>query len=120
RLGAFDFVQKPFQIAGIKGLIKNALNKKKSLETVSLQYQESFKPSGNASKHIAIKDRLLPDGESSLSGISIDLKSLPLEGVGADFYDYFALSEHKIACVIGDVGEKGLEGSLVMIMVKSL
>ena len=120
RLGAFDFVQKPFQIASIKELVKNALNKKKSLETAPGQHHEAFMTAGNASKNITIKDQLLPDGESSLSGISVDLKSLPLEGIGADFYDYFALDEHTVVCVIGDVGEKGLEGSLVMIMVKSL
>lgn len=42
----------------------------------------------------------------------------PTERVGGDFYDFFAVSSHEVAFLLGDVSGHGLEAALIMTMVK--
>jgi|GEM_PF-576855 len=123
RLGALDFIQKPFQINDVKKVVARAIdlvNEKMLQPAVAANPPEEPKPIHKKQNVLEIQDRILPSGESMLGTLSIDVKSAPKSGVGADFYDYFYVNEDKVLIVIGDVGEKGIDGSLVMIMVKSL
>ena len=122
RLGAFDYIQKPFQIDNVKEIIKKAIDA--GQENISVKQSvcdETDKvPPKKDVKPLDIQEKILPSGESILGSISVDVKTVPKEGLGADFYDYFYLDEDKVLITIGDIGEKGVNGSMVMIMVKSL
>ncbi len=122
RLGAFDYIQKPFQINNVKQVVAKALNERKALpEKVLCEKQDSPKPEQNLlGKPLDIREKILPSGESVLGSLSVDVKTVPMTGLGADFYDYFYVNDDSILVAIGDVGEKGVDGSMVMIMVKSL
>jgi sigma-B regulation protein RsbU (phosphoserine phosphatase) len=52
----------------------------------------------------------------------IDLYGLtrPAKEIGGDFYDFFKLTENKIAIVIGDVSDKGAPSSFFMAMTRML
>ncbi len=115
RLGAFDYLQKPFNVANVKRMVEKAIlvNEESVIAPVENLPETKLKP-------LDIQEHILPSGESLLGSLSIDVKTVPKEGLGADFYDYFKIKENKILITIGDVGEKGVNGSLVMIMVKSL
>jgi len=121
RLGAFDYIQKPFQIDNVKNIIKKALvagQEKSRIE--SPVKHEIGQVAKTDVKPLDIQEKILPSGESILGSVSVDVKTVPKEGLGADFYDYFYLNDDKVLITIGDVGEKGVNGSMVMIMVKSL
>ncbi|MCD6459928.1 SpoIIE family protein phosphatase [bacterium] len=121
RLGAFDYIQKPFQIDNVKDIVKRAVAAgEKKLSADFLLNGKTEKIIRPESKPLDIQEKILPSGESVLGSISVDVKTVPKEGLGADFYDYFYLNENKVLITIGDIGEKGLNGSMVMIMVKSL
>jgi len=123
RLGALDFIQKPFKIDDVKTIVAKGIeiaNEKSAQTLPEAVSDKSENPNREKQNVLEIQDRILPNGESILGTLSIDVKSAPKSGVGADFHDYFYISEDKILIVIGDVGEKGVNGSLVMIMVKSL
>ena len=124
RLGAFDYIQKPFQINNVKEVVAKALSDQKSQkvqETVPEPVVASpDTKSQKTAKPLDIREKILPTGESVLGSLSVDVKTVPLVGLGADFYDYFYINDDSILVAIGDVGEKGMDGSMVMIMVKSL
>ncbi len=115
RLGAFDYLQKPFNVENVKRMVAKAIraDEESAEEIVEENQDTKLKP-------LNIQEHILPSGESLLGSLSIDVKTVPKEGLGADFYDYFKIGENKILVTVGDVGEKGVNGSLVMIMVKSL
>jgi sigma-B regulation protein RsbU (phosphoserine phosphatase) len=120
RLGAFDYIQKPFKINAVLQIIKKAIAEKNDKPAEQSVPETACESIPSVHKPLNIKERILPCGESLLGSLSLDVKTVPKEGLGADFYDYFHINEHKVLVVIGDVGENGLDGSLVMIMVKSL
>lgn len=119
RLGAFDYIQKPFQIANVKQIVAKALAAPRAAAREPEAKHTDSKQS-LPGKPLDIQERLLPSGESLLGSLSVDVKTAPLTGLGADFYDYFYISDDEILVTIGDVGEKGMNGSMMMIMVKSL
>ena len=124
RLGAFDYIQKPFQINNVKEVVAKALKEQQSAPVEQSTPEVATaavepKPQQTA-KPLDIREKILPSGESVLGSLSVDVKTVPLVGLGADFYDYFYIDDNSILVAIGDVGEKGMDGSMVMIMVKSL
>ena len=62
--------------------------------------------------------KMLPAGVPKAEGYDLYCLYRPTERVGGDFYDYFALSPHEVALVLGDVSGHGLEAALIMTMVK--
>jgi len=49
----------------------------------------------------------------------LDAVMLPAREVGGDFYDFFALADGRIACVVGDVSGKGVPAAMFMLMAKN-
>lgn len=119
RLGAFDYLQKPFNIQEVKNLVRKAIDVGKAKRTFAVPMDDE-EISEETKTVVSIKDAILPDGEKMLGRLCVDVKSVPKETVGADFYDYFDIADGKVVLTIGDVSEKGVDGSLFMIMVKSL
>jgi len=62
--------------------------------------------------------KMLPAEVPKAEGYDLYCLYHPTERVGGDFYDYFALSPHEVAMVLGDVSGHGLEAALIMTMVK--
>ena len=121
RLGAFDYIQKPFQIDNVKNIVKKALDGSQEKSRIEPPAQSEIEKTTEIEvKPLDIQEKILPSGESILGSVSVDVKTVPKEGLGADFYDYFYINEDKVLITIGDIGEKGVNGSMVMIMVKSL
>jgi hypothetical protein len=65
-----------------------------------------------------IVQKMLPADVPHAEGYDLACLYRPTDSVGGDFYDYFALSDHEIAFLIGDVSGHGLEAALIMTMVK--
>ncbi|MBL7224415.1 MAG: PP2C family protein-serine/threonine phosphatase [Candidatus Brocadiae bacterium] len=65
-----------------------------------------------------IVQKMLPADVPHVEGFGLHCLYRPTESVGGDFYDYFALSDHEMAFLIGDVSGHGLEAALIMTRVK--
>jgi len=65
-----------------------------------------------------IVQKMLPAEVPHAEGYDLACLYRPTDSVGGDFYDFFALSDHEIAILIGDVSGHGLEAALIMTMVK--
>jgi sigma-B regulation protein RsbU (phosphoserine phosphatase) len=56
----------------------------------------------------------LPSGKPAIDGLEIAGMSLPLRGVGGDYYDYISVDAHTIQVVVADVAGKGVPAALLM------
>ena len=52
--------------------------------------------------------------------VEIAAQMVPAKEVGGDFYDYFAIDEHRIGIVIADVSGKGIPAAFFMLIARTL
>ncbi|ADN03155.1 PP2C family protein-serine/threonine phosphatase [Spirochaeta thermophila] len=67
-----------------------------------------------------IQQKLIPQSMPSMPGVSLNVYSVPLHGVSGDYYDIFALNEHKLGLFMCDVAGKGVPAALIMVMIHSI
>jgi len=67
-----------------------------------------------------IQQALLPRRVPVFPGYAIDAYYLAAMEVGGDFYDFIRIDDNRFGVVIADVSGKGVAGSLVMAMTRSL
>jgi sigma-B regulation protein RsbU (phosphoserine phosphatase) len=70
-------------------------------------------------KAARVQKRLLPEKSPTVENVDLAYRYVPARAVGGDYYDFISLNGHELAIVIGDVRGKGLEASLVMVMIRS-
>ncbi len=61
-----------------------------------------------------IQQRLLPKEPPKLSDFEIAALNLPTYSVGGDYFDYFAIDDHRYIISIADVSGKGIPAALLM------
>jgi len=61
-----------------------------------------------------VQQSLLPRDEYELSNFQIAAICRQTKDVGGDFYDIVKLGDHKFACLVGDVANKGMQAALLM------
>jgi serine phosphatase RsbU (regulator of sigma subunit) len=61
-----------------------------------------------------IQLEMLPRGALRLGAAEIKGVSYPAREVGGDFFNYFALDDHQLALLVGDVSGKGVSAALLM------
>ncbi|NQT85403.1 PP2C family protein-serine/threonine phosphatase [bacterium] len=74
--------------------------------------------SRNLERAREIVQKMLPAEVPVVEGFELYCLYRPTESVGGDFYDYFRLSDHEVGFAMGDVSGHGLEGALIMTMVR--
>ena len=52
--------------------------------------------------------------------VEIAAQMVPAKEVGGDFYDYFAIDEHRIGLVVADVSGKGIPAAFFMLIARTL
>ena len=67
-----------------------------------------------------VQRSFLPGERFSVPGVEIHATMHTAKEVGGDFYDFFALDEHRIGIVIGDVVGKGVPASLFMAVTRTV
>ena len=67
-----------------------------------------------------VQRSFLPGERYSAPGIEIHATMRTAREVGGDFYDFFALDEHRVGIVIGDVVGKGMPASLFMAVTRTV
>jgi sigma-B regulation protein RsbU (phosphoserine phosphatase) len=61
-----------------------------------------------------IQRRLLPAKAPLVPGLELAGMNLPCRTVGGDYYDFFPLSDGRVALVVGDVAGKGMPAAMLM------
>ncbi len=61
-----------------------------------------------------IQRRLLPAAAPQVPGMDLAGYNLPCRTVGGDYFDFFRLSDGKVAIVVGDVAGKGMPAAMLM------
>lgn len=93
--------------------------------TVSMAFNNLEKQKIEESLEMArqIQQSMLPHHfDEFTANFGIDLHALvnPAKEVAGDFYDFFAIDDHHLCFVVGDVSGKGVPASLFMAMTKTL
>lgn len=63
---------------------------------------------------------ILPQVFPDLPELDIAARMIPAKEVGGDFYDFFPISEHKVALVIADVSGKGIPAAFFMLITRTM
>lgn len=67
-----------------------------------------------------IQTKLLPERIPTVPGLDIHRHYASAKEVGGDYYDFLVIDQRHLGLVVADVSGKGIPGSMVMTMVRSL
>jgi serine phosphatase RsbU (regulator of sigma subunit) len=66
-----------------------------------------------------IQISMLPSSEPEICGLDVSAASLPAAEVGGDYYEYFEITDQKLAVVLADVAGHGVASGLLLSGVRS-
>lgn len=131
RLGASDYIIKPFSKISLEHAVSRALDRFKLLKenenyrlalehknlalTQSLQELEMDQKAGKS-----VQQLLLPKQEVQFEGYTIAHKIIPSLYLSGDFVDYFKISERHVGFYIADVSGHGASSAFVTVMLKGM
>ncbi|HET9587517.1 MAG TPA: SpoIIE family protein phosphatase [Anaerolineales bacterium] len=117
RLGAEDYLPKPFEPTLLYARISSSLEKKhlRDLQQLYLKSLERELEIGHN-----IQQGFLPSHLPELNGWDIAAYFKAAHEVAGDFYDAFRLPDGNLICVVGDVCDKGVGAALFMTLFRSL
>ena len=67
-----------------------------------------------------IQMSLLPQGQTTMAGITLTAHCEPAREVGGDYYDFLPIDDHTIGILIADVSGKGTSAALYMAELKGI
>lgn len=90
-----------------------------SIEGLLVETAEKKRLEGEIEIARTIQQKLLPEPEAELPGVSMLARFQPLAAIGGDYYDYFRMPDGRSAVVVGDVSGHGLPTGLLVAMAKA-
>ncbi len=113
-VGANDYITKPFDRRELIARVKNFVELKKSTEKQKqlIQIQKDLALAKE------IQTQILPRQIPSSDRMSIAVKYLPMEAIGGDYYDFFAIDNDHVGIMIADVAGHGISAALLGSMMK--
>jgi sigma-B regulation protein RsbU (phosphoserine phosphatase) len=61
-----------------------------------------------------VQERLFPQSCPKVPGVGLAGYCRPAQAIGGDYYDYFLLSDGRLALALGDISGKGISAALLM------
>ena len=61
-----------------------------------------------------VQERLFPQSYPKVTGVDLAGYCRPAQAVGGDYYDFFVLSDGRLALALGDISGKGVSAALLM------
>jgi sigma-B regulation protein RsbU (phosphoserine phosphatase) len=61
-----------------------------------------------------VQERLFPQSYPKVAGVDLAGYCRPAQAVGGDYYDFFVLSDGRLALALGDISGKGISAALLM------
>lgn len=90
-----------------------------SIERLLVETAEKKRLEGEIEIARTIQQKLLPEPEATLPGLSLSARFQPLAALGGDYYDYFRMPDGRSAIAVGDVSGHGLSTGLLVAMAKA-
>lgn len=124
RLGAIDYVTKPFSPAIVKARVRNHLQARqhqRDLESAHAQLRASHEKEMRIAHEIQMA--MLPKregGGETFDGFDIAAILEPARSVGGDLYNYFSVGQDRLCFAVGDVSDKGVPAALFMVKTNTL
>jgi sigma-B regulation protein RsbU (phosphoserine phosphatase) len=124
RLGAIDYVTKPFSPAIVKARVRNHLQARqhqRDLEAAHAQLRASHEKEMRIAHDIQMA--MLPKrdrGVDIFDGFEIAAILEPARSVGGDLYNYFSAGPDRLCFAVGDVSDKGVPAALFMVKTNTL
>ncbi len=124
RLGADDYLRKPFRPAALFGSLDRALAQQALQRENELLRAQAAERAADLQREldaaVRIQSALLEIPPYDADGVAIRARCLPAHELGGDFFDYGAVGGGRVFAVLGDVSGKGLPAALVMTLARSL
>lgn len=117
KLGAEDYLPKPFEPVLLQARLKAGLDKKR-LRDLEQKHLQSLERELEIAREIQAD--FLPDEVLQPKGWEIASAFLAAREVAGDFYDVFHLPGGYIGLILGDVCDKGVGSALYMALFRSL
>ena len=117
KLGAEDFLPKPFNPTLLKARINAGLATKR-LRDLEKEYVKTLEREMEIGHRIQAD--FLPQALPDLQGWDIAAYFQPAREVAGDFYDVFRLPDNHLGFFLGDVTDKGVGAALFMALYRSL
>ncbi|HTP09081.1 MAG TPA: SpoIIE family protein phosphatase [Anaerolineae bacterium] len=117
QLGAEDYLPKPFEPTLLHARVSSSLEKKR-LHDLEQLYLKGLQRELEIGREIQLG--FLPAELPQVAGWEIAAYFKAAHVVAGDFYDAFLLPDGNLACVIGDVCDKGVGAALFMTLFRSL
>jgi len=108
RLGANDFVQKPWDNHRLIGTIGQQLKEGESRRKLSSRRRSELEIARR------VQEKLLPRTTRTFGNLEYAASCLPAEEVGGDYFDIFDLGPHRVAGLLADVSGKGVAAAMLM------
>jgi sigma-B regulation protein RsbU (phosphoserine phosphatase) len=124
KLGAIDYVTKPFSPAIVRARVRNHLQARRHQKELAAAH-EQLRAAHEKEMRIAhdIQMAMLPKGAGgadSFGRFEIAAILKPARSVGGDLYNYFASGPDTLCFAVGDVSDKGVPAALFMVKTNTL
>jgi sigma-B regulation protein RsbU (phosphoserine phosphatase) len=91
-----------------------ALENAELLENLTAEISQRERISREIEIAREVQERLFPQSYPKVSGIDLAGYCRPAQAVGGDYYDFFVLSDGRLALALGDISGKGISAALLM------
>jgi phosphoserine phosphatase RsbU/P len=106
RLGADDYIDKPFSIQELLLRVRNSLNQSDTVRERAKTLEDEF------FKARRIQTASLPRKQPRMAGLEVFGKTIPATEVGGDYFDYLKLDRRRLGVIVADVSGKGMPAAM--------
>jgi sigma-B regulation protein RsbU (phosphoserine phosphatase) len=117
RLGAYDYITKPLDIENFRMKVRQALERRAMRMEIESQRREIHAQQEMIQRDLMLAEqvqRSLVPSSFSNERIEVDIRYLPMIGVGGDFCDVFYDGEKNVYLTIVDVTGHGITAALLV------
>jgi serine phosphatase RsbU (regulator of sigma subunit) len=114
-VGAVDYIHKPFSPAVVQARVRTHLVLRGIREQLARQLQ-TIQGEMDTARQIQLS--ILPREVSTIKGLDIAARYIPMTAVAGDFYDFLRIDEKRIGILVADVSGHGMPAALIASMLK--
>ncbi len=122
--GAFDFATKPIDLDDLQLTIDKAIEQIKFIRSAQKEHAQLVDIQSDLSVAREIQHAILPRTYKlkmeKADNVDIYASMIAAKDVGGDFYDFFAIDDHRIGFTMADVSGKGVPAAIFMAVSRTL